>query len=309
MVCTYDVLRFPQCQLRLACQLLSWKKLRSKQVAALTSGGIGVRYSDVMSTDPLNASDPVKFLKPPVRRVELTIYFDASDAVQASHVAPLSQIWKEMYPIVTEHAPTPPGDESSDNISVLNANSYWPIPFTRYSSEVDRRSVAFQRDRFEVRWNFDEESGAPYPGFESLLATLRQEFDVFSGVLHDSDLTLSIKKAECRYVNRIQGITAAQLAVGVLTDWQGSAGSQVDDSDYVGIRMHSHKEVSANRSFSSLVAVDKDDSDPTLSIFVTHMGDSEELGGIVHAHAELIQTFLRYTSAEQHIKWGKNNEH
>lgn len=259
-----------------------------------------------MPTAVHNASNPVKFLKPPVRRVELTLFFDASDAVQGSHVAPLRQIWKEAYPIVAEHSPLPPDNEPTENISVLNENSHWPIPFTRYSSAVNRRSVAFQRDRFEVRWDFDEESGAPYPGFESLLSTMKQEFEVFTGVLSDSDLNLNITKAECRYVNQMQGITAAQLAVGVLTEWQGSPSSQIDDSNYVGVRLHSHSEGENDHSCSSLVAVDtKEDDDPTLSIFVTHVGGPDDLGGIGHAHAELIKTFLRYTSEEQHRAWGR----
>lgn len=265
-----------------------------------------VGYSDVMPTDTQNASDPVKFLKPPVRRVELTVYFEASDAVQGSHVAPLSRIWRETYPVVTEHPPLPPDDEPSENISVLNANSHWPIPFTRYSSVVDRRSVAFQRDRFEVRWDFDEESGSPYPGFDSLLTTMQQEFGVFSGILAESDLSLHITKAECRYVNRIPGISAAQLAVGVLTDWQGSACAQADDSDYVGIRLHSRPGEKDDNNCSSLLAVDrKEDGDPALSIFVTHAGGPDDLGGIANAHAELIATFLRYTSEEQHRMWGR----
>lgn len=259
-----------------------------------------------MPTDPQNASDPVKFQKPPVRRVQLTVFFDTSDAVQGNHVAPLRRIWNDMYPIVTEHAPMPHDDEPSENFSVLTENSHWPIPFTRYSSVADRRSVAFQRDRFEVRWDFDEESGAAYPGFESLRTTMQQEFDIFSAVLGDSDIVLSITKAECRYVNQMQGFTAAELAVGVLTDWRGSPGPEADDSDYVGVRIHSHSQEGVDHDCSSLVAVDmKEDSDPTLSIFVTHAGGPNDLGGIAHAHAELISTFLRYTSEEQHLAWGR----
>jgi hypothetical protein len=267
-----------------------------------------VLYSGDMPAEPQNDLDQVKFVKPPVRRVELTVFFTASGAVQASHVASLSQVWKDTYPKVTERPPTPPDDDPSDQVSVLNQTSHWPIPFTTYSSAVERRSVAFQQDRFQVRWDFDEETGTPYPGFDSLLRTMRNEFEVFSGTLRENDLTLDVESSECRYVNHIAGVTAAELAVGVLTGWQGSAAPRVSDSGYVGIRLHEFTATGedAKHDCSSLVAVDaKEDGSPSLSIIVTHNGGQNELGGIVHAHAALIETFLKHTSDEQHRMWGR----
>lgn len=169
---------------------------------------------------------------------------------------------------------------------------------------MNRRSVAYQGDRFTVSWGFDEESGAPYPGFDSLFQTMQEEFGVFSDVLMRSDIKIGIVRSNCRYSNRIQGLSASQLAVGVLTRWKGQLDVADMDSDYVGVRLHSDDD--NRRNCASLVSVDAHvGQDPMLTISVTQSGETEKLNGIAVAHDEVIDKFLSYTSPTQHESWGR----
>ncbi|WDF33717.1 hypothetical protein PTW37_01950 [Arthrobacter agilis] len=249
---------------------------------------------------------PLRFATPPVKQVELTVYFRSDVTISASAIAPLNARWKSIYPSVAENPPLMSEDVEDRFSFIGQTSSHWPIPFTRYTSEQERRSVAFQQDRFEVQWDFDDSEGSPYPGFESLLQTLRTEFAAFTETLKESSINLEVSGSRCHYENRLSGMSAAELAVGILTGWRGVPDQQADESGYVGIRVHACP-TKDREDCSTLVAVDaQDDGDPSLAFFVSRKGpDNDGLGGIARAHDELIDAFLRYTTDDQRNAWGR----
>ena len=248
----------------------------------------------------------LRFASPPVRMTRLILFFQPSGHVQASHISALRETWRSDYPEVIERPPQPDAD-GSPPFQLLDNSPAWPLPYTHYHSIDGERCIAFQEDRFEISWEFRE--GSQYPGFDSLLAELKQKFSVFTKTLeHEADIDLEVTGSECRYENLIEGIDGPELAVGLLTDWTGNPSSRLPGTGYIGVRLHACAEEQTHHC-SSLVAADCDtDEEPVLSITVKRApesGSGVELGGIEDAHQELIEIFERYTSSKQHVQWGR----
>lgn len=247
----------------------------------------------------------LKFRRPPVSDVFLTLYFEADSHIQGSHVAPLKMSWESELPLVQELAPLP-GEMDSDGPTFLASGGQWPLPYTRYNSVSSDQAIAFQGDRFQLQWSFSDAAGDEYPGFEKLSEGLEKRYVEFKNVLDQAGIILTIRGSECKYVNRIQGLSAGEVAVGVLTEWRGVPGSNLPKEGYVGVRLHACASEEKHRC-SSFLQVDGDTGDSAhMTINVSRELDDEEkatLGGLYDAHDELLDIFERFTSPEMHGQW------
>lgn len=163
------------------------------------------------------------FEEPPVREVNLTVYFKWVATLQALNLAQLRIDWKNPYPKVSEVPPLRPTDGRAF-AKYLSENSFWPMPLTTFTNARGDRSVELQNDRFGIVWRFDEGPKA-YPGYDDLAAELRDRFSQFREELK-SNLTEDVEPVcvSISYQNLIEGYAPEAVAAGVLTGWNFGEG-------------------------------------------------------------------------------------
>jgi uncharacterized protein (TIGR04255 family) len=249
------------------------------------------------------------FSDPPVRHVELTVYFKPIHALRVSHLSSLREAWKDDYPVVAELAPLRPRNRGGQEADVTPYREAWPFPYVMLSSKDDSRSVAFQNDRFVVTWAFDE-TDASYPGFEKISAHLRDLLGQLRDVVSaETEQDLDLTRSECWYLNELPDIPATELLVGVATRWHGSAGSsELPPSHYSGFRLHIDDE--DHPTCGAEISLDIDNDGASLIIAsrfdVENDQAPDEVAGLTIAHDLLIRQFLAFTSPEMQKAWGRS---
>jgi len=248
---------------------------------------------------------PFALEKPPVKRVELSLAFAASPAIQGWHLAAFFTGLRERYLSVTETAPLPSGSGET-GYEFLPDDGTWPIARTEFVGAD--RSLAVQGDRLDVVWEFgDGDDEHAYIGFESLINEMDGVYSELLSALLSNGVEIEPSSAQCYYINEIDEVAGAELAVGVLTGWGAVPASAVPTPGYVGVRLHGCR--STDHKCSSWVMVDSQDEEPpTLSIRVKRPitdGDKSAMHALREAHDELIGLFRRYTSDELRRGWGE----
>lgn len=247
----------------------------------------------------------LRFSHPPVRRVDLTLTFKPRAHIQTSYLASLISSWSSNLPVVDELPPKPV--EPSDRTVFLSERSKWPLPFMRFSSTSGDITIAFQGNLFEISWKFSPGQNERYPGFAHLTGQLKMRFSEFQEALEKAGVELEMTGSECRYTNEMEGLSSSDLAVGILTNWQGSPDVALPDDGYVGMRIHACPDEGIHKC-TTWVAVDGSvREDATLTISVERSVGEEELdlAGLREAHDELIRVFLERTPTHLHEKWGR----
>ncbi|MGN6218605.1 MAG: hypothetical protein ACTHNQ_03805 [Microbacterium sp.] len=252
------------------------------------------------------AATELRFATPPVRAVELTIFFDAVPLKLVS-LTPLVSSLQTKFPHVSERfARMPWINEDAPNTApafLEEESERFPFPWLTFKDDQGR-AVSFQDDRLLLRWEF--ETGREYPGFVALRADLGREFQSF--VTHAEESTggsVIVQRVRAEYENSIPeraAWTAAQQSFSVETDApitpvpglqavnSGGLFHFTDDS-YV-----THVEYAA---FS-------DATDGSLSLRSTTHGDDAvaAFDALDVAHSRLIECFATLTTKEQQEAWG-----
>lgn len=248
------------------------------------------------------------FDRPPVKQVFLRLNFKTDGHIQGSHVAPLRRLWESEYPVVNEETPTPSMDELAGGAAILPVGAKWPLPYTTFSSTDRDETISFQGDTFELGWTFAADEARPYPGFNRLFASLSAKYKEFTNLLEESGIVATITTARCIYVNKIEGMNAAELAVGLLTDWSATVGSNLPKVGYAGCRIHACADPAAHGCSSEVGAdgdMEEQDSELTISVVRKADGVDNQLDALRDAHEELDDLFVRFTPASLHDKWGR----
>lgn len=249
--------------------------------------------------------EELRFSQPPVRRVDLTLNFKPSAHIQASYLASLVSSWSRQLPVIEELPPKPV--DRSDRTVFLSESSKWPLPLMRFSSASGDISIAFQGNLFEISWKFSPGQHETYPGFAHLMGELQTRFSSFQEALTDAGVELELTGSECQYTNEIEGLSSSDLAVGILTNWQGSLDVVLPDDGYVGMRIHACPDEAIHKC-TTWVAVDgsvREDATLTISVERTVGKEEVELAGLREAHDELIRVFLDRTPIHLHERWGR----
>lgn len=238
---------------------------------------------------------------PPVKRVALTVRFQAEPGLQGWHLGEFFENVSDRYTTRQEIAPRP----NSDTFEFLEAMGRWPIPKTEFASA--ERSLSIQGDELEVGWNFGNEGDKNYPGFNELLRELEQVLDKLIQSTTQYDIRISPTDAECYYVNEIEQVSPIELAVGVLTGWTEAGLGSHPPKGYVGVRLHGCGDTEEHQC-SSLVMVDSSHDDtPILSLRVGRpLAEAEGApAALREAHNELIELFQTYTPDHLRAQWGE----
>lgn len=239
---------------------------------------------------------------PPVKRVALTVSFQAEPRLQGWHLDEFFRETAGRYLSREEVAPRP------DNaFEFLSASGAWPIPKTQFVSK--ERSLAVQGEELEVVWNFGDEGEKAYPGFDSLMEELASVITRLVTSVRKHDVEITTHEVECYYINEISGMLAADYAVGVLTDWADVTPRTLPKEGYVGVRLHACGDTEEHQC-SSLVMVDSSDDDgsPILSLRVGRSLSEDENAeeAMQQAHDELIALFRTYTPDRLRAQWGES---
>lgn len=251
----------------------------------------------------------VRFERPPVNHVHLTLHFELDADLQVSHLSSLRELWRNNYPRTRERAPLP--RDESDAVRFMGRHSVWPFPYLSFQS--GDRSIVIESNKFALTWTFGD-GADEYPTYANLRAELAARFDEFAAtVAKEVEQAPRVTAAECQYYNQFADESLARVIGYVLTGGKVDLGSDADhaDVDYQGFRRH----VTANsnsRMVDVLIGVDAPDEPGAVELFIeaTHyVRDGEyELGGIDIAHDVLIDTFIDCTRPDQQERWGPVGE-
>lgn len=242
--------------------------------------------------------------QPPVKRVALTVNFKAEPRLQGWHLDTFFHSLSSRYLSRQEVAPHP-GD-GHGAYEVLPSMGGWPIPKTEFAG--DERSLSVQGDELEVAWNFGDNDEKHYPGFDSLIEELEQVLKDLVGSVEEHGVSIAPHEVECLYVNEIDGLSAPDLAVGVLTDWADVQARVVPEEGYVGVRLHGCGNTEEHHCSSYVMVDSNDDGPPVLSFRVGRALDEDESAAkaMRQAHEELIGLFCSHTPDRLRAQWGES---
>lgn len=266
-----------------------------------------MRYIRVVSTQHDGAKS-VRFDRPPVQAVELTVFFEEIDGLQVSHLSALREAWRREYPDSDELPPLRPHNRGGAEAAVQAIGRAWPFPYLMLSTPDGRGGVAIQNDRFTRSWAFTLEADK-YPGFATLSADLESRLEIFAEhVRRETDQELTFTGASCMYNNRIDGYTAEQMLVGIATRWSTKVEAESLRAMYAGVRLHTCSDDALEGCYVNL-ALDVD-GDGCFLIFESERDqrpddDNLRLAGLDIAHDQLIQKFVEFTSPAMQEEWGR----
>lgn len=255
----------------------------------------------------------IRFERPPLQEVSLSLYFEPIETLKVSHLASLRTDWRYDYPRADETPPLPFWTSGRpEAVQVLSPSSPWPLPIVWFVS--DDRSLQIQADRFVLSWQFHslEEHGAKYPGYDALKPELVSRFDEFARtVAAETDATPRVKRAELQYENLFPSYPAIRLTKH-LFGVNDQASSLVDGAEYVGIRIHRCSDAEL-KDCSLLLGVDSAGSADEGSTFTIqasrNIEDNENFAAIVDAiHDVVLAEFLRSVPPGLSAEWGTTRE-
>jgi hypothetical protein len=251
--------------------------------------------------------EQLHFENPPVRVVVLSRFFEPKAGVQLARLGALISEFKDRYPNIDELPPSPPpvtdGDE--DSLGFWNEDQ-WPMPLVTFSDDLGERGVAFQHDRVQVRWAFDE-GGNAYPGFRAL----REDLAMLSGIYERAIAELAGEEmrttgASCFYRNEVSHQLAFREPEEILDEdlRRQTVFLRSRKVDYLGSRLEFRAGRGPEGAFVQVHVERRMDEGAFLSIFSYQpSGDLHGERALDDAHEELIEAFLGSTSPRMHEAW------
>lgn len=269
-----------------------------------------VRYRGAVDTHSTNGPS-VRFGRPPVQYVALTVYFEAIEGLQVSHFSSLRESWRSEYPETAELPPLRPRNRGGEETAVVPIAQAWPFPYLMFSTADDVETIAIQSDRFTKTWTFSPGANE-YPGFDALSHDMEARFGQFlEAVNKETGQTVQPFASECLYRNSIDGWSAEELMVGIATRWEVQVVKPPAslNAAYAGVRLHTRSDKDIPGCAVTL-SLDVDEDGSVLTLESDYMPSDEielhgRLGGIDVAHDNLIRKFVEFTNPEMHAKWGK----
>lgn len=249
----------------------------------------------------------VRFERPPVGHVHLTLLYALDAQLQVSHLSALREAWRSDYPRTRERPPSPA--DAGDEVRFVPRGSVWPFPYLVFSAA--NQSVVIERDKFALTWTFGGGERDEYPGYDALKLELTERFRQFSEALTEELAEAPrIVGSECHYQNDLPAEDPARMIVGILTKWETDIPPSLGPKDgvYEGFRQHSTSTL--DDQVEIVAGIDPMEGGPGAALFIettrTDVDNAEEtLGGIDRAHRVLIDTFLGMTRPDQHQSWGR----
>lgn len=250
----------------------------------------------------------LKFVSPPVRAVELTLFFRAV-ALKLTDLAPLAASLRKEFPNATERfqlAPWEWEENAPDSMPAFVEGGSFPFPWLTFSNE-EGKSISFQDDRLVLRWEFG--GGRDYPGYDRLVEQLAARFEEFKSHAEDKLGTgVEVLRARAEYDNEMPVFAAwsvSKQAHGVASSDLPRRPAEMRSANAGG----SYRFVTgAWRTKVEYAATSREDSEQ-LSLRATTVAQNETLDelpfeALGEAHSHLLRCFTKLTTQEQHEMWG-----
>lgn len=244
----------------------------------------------------------LRFGNPPVRKVRLTFFF-AADTVRVSDVISLLERWRSEFPIVEESAPLPPLSSTDEFIPIGDSN--WPLPFMTLADSDGLRTLLFQGDRFGVEWNFDETSGADYPGFDDLRQSLEAKYSELVDQLAQANSKIVTTGVEVQYRNLLPGLTTNDYVVGLLSNWSVNAAELSGEPDESTVySRHFHPDMPGDAAtWMSARSDDEGSCELVFTVRTMDIPENSHNGALEAAHDIATTMLVSHTSDELRRSW------
>lgn len=251
----------------------------------------------------------LRFERPPVRGVALTVYFAQIRGLLLTSLAPLVAEVKKDFPVVSERfAELPWKYDTEDDAPIpLPEDDAFPFPYLSFGNGSGH-AVNFQDDRFRLTWTFSD--GADYPGFDELSRQLGVHLDTFAEhVRSEAGADVSISHVSVQYENQL-GDTAAPIDIalrahGVQCDAVASETAQnVQEPTF-----HATMPFEFDGGTAEVYLLSRRDDNGTMlglrsTARLPEPADTDWRALLHRAHDNLISTFDRATSMQQKTDWG-----
>lgn len=257
----------------------------------------------------------IKYSKPPVRSVSLTVYFAPIDDLGVASAVELHRVFSDDYAAIQQLAPTIRPRELPETNPFENA--IWPFPAVKQTNGRLNRSLIYQFDQLAIKWTFDNDAEEDnYPGYKTLSAELIDAATKFASAIDKtSDSIVQIQGAACRYENDLSGQNATNWIVGYLTGWSAREKSErsTEGNERVSLNL---REESASNGLENVIFTEFEKSpgnSPILSLQSLTYNTEEDPGMdlpkavsvlLGDAHARLIRKFQEASDAVMKEEWG-----
>lgn len=257
-----------------------------------------------------HAGGTLRFTKPPVRGVSLTVFFAPIEGLLLTSLAPLVSEVKKGFPVVKERFAEMPWtfeDLDDDALPSLDDDAF-PFPYLTFANGSGH-AINFQNDRFRLTWSFSDGEG--YPGFDALRTQLDDHLGLFvRHVAKEVGEDVKVSHVAVRYDNEL-GDDASPLdvmlrAYGIEAEQERrpSDASELKDATF-------HATVprrAESRTEEVYVISRRVDTSTTLGLRSTSRRPEPSNGGwgdlLDAAHDNLINVFDSLTSRAQKAAWG-----
>jgi hypothetical protein len=254
---------------------------------------------------PDDPTESLRFTQPPVRSVDLTLYFTPIADLKVTSLLAFLSKWSDRYELTSESFALPPAD-SSQPMSDFFSGDEFPCPWLTFFDAETGHQLGFQNDRFSLFWEFKD--GKDYEGFAQLKVELFDRFAAFSeGVGQVAGASPVVVRAECEYFNNLEDVRPLDVGARALHGADPLPEMTVTPTTYAfhatlppvedgGIRVEVDLNA-ATRDGQNVLWIDsvaiRTDGEPT----------AEEL--LDSAHEQLLLGFLTTASPSQLEKWGR----
>lgn len=258
----------------------------------------------------------LRFKNPPVRTVELSLYFDQVE-LKLTRIFPLIAALQENFPEAREefaHLPWTIEAQDFDYPNFLPEGAEnFPFPFFTFADN-EGRSVSFQDDRVVLRWEFD--SSREYPGYEELIASLKTTFLKFeSHATLPPSGKIQVRRVRAEYSNdtdsnipwtvsqQVFSPTDPHVEANPIPELQGTNAGGLFHFDSDTLIAHVDFAAISNVSINTLSLRS------TVHSSKSDEADSEEaldwIDALNFAHDRLIYCFSQLTTDDQQNSWGR----
>jgi uncharacterized protein (TIGR04255 family) len=254
-------------------------------------------------------SKSLKLSNPPVRMVILSLFYPVQLKLRVAHLADHMKSLAADLPVINEDFPLPFWEDLTESAqeSTVEEDFAVAFPLFEFTDALEQRAIAFQADRFMLRWSFAEENKErQYPGFDTLSRELWSRFEEFNVSLESAGQSrIEISEVQCFYSNDLTHGAGERSSKDpphqTLSYLQSLLGGL--DTQYAGIRLQTK---GSDNGSSVHVSFDFDESESTLAFL-----SKQALNGIAkeaaleEAHESLTSAFLQLSTADDFTAWGR----
>jgi len=262
-------------------------------------------------------SDLPDFSNPPVVEVAFGVQFLPLEGLHGLALAPLRELWRQIYPKIQEQPPLAPAIEGAPPLLPQLQLRMVPTPTIRqwFLSEDETELVQIQTDRLLFNWRSGDQS-ATYPRYDYMRRTFAQRFADLVQFVADEQLgEMSVVQAELSYINVIDvGPDDLGRMDSFLRGWPGAIGHHLGEPEQSRLTLTFPINDAGQppvRLYAEVNPAQRPNGESVLFFSLTVRGNpggrdmDESLKFLDAAHGHLVRSFAELTNESMHESWGR----